>query len=168
MSHLNGRGFRRSAGGRAASNRVANRLPTYEAKQEWRLWTTVTLECAGLPRGTRVEDLYEMFSAHGSLSAIQILGEGNAVVSFSPPPSEAFWYKVNVGVLGPEWRSFRITLQPARNLFKHRSPVNPEKFYDEHVVSHIPSMCSSKMNSDKPRNLLLHHSTLASWRKKTR
>lgn len=115
--------------------------------EDWRTWGEVSIRITGLAPFATITDIYENFTESGTISRIMFDMDrsgsrtGVAIVTFSPPPSHAFWNMEKIDIYYPssstKW-PLELTLMDKKRTFEHPSPVNSKKFYPERIVSTVP------------------------------
>ncbi|KAL8655096.1 MAG: hypothetical protein Q9226_003172 [Calogaya cf. arnoldii] len=106
-------------------------------------WTTrpeLRVKVQGLSPYVNTYALWISFARHGAVSQIEIfedsrgLRDGSARITFSPPPVEPFWQRIQP--FRVEWGAgnsipIQLFLEAPRRIFYHPSPVDPSIKYPE-------------------------------------
>lgn len=116
--------------------------------EDWRSWCELSVRITGLHPNATPAELYGLFSLYGSIVRIQIdidhygTRTGVATLTFSPPPSFAFWETEKVSLRFEnsrvEW-PLEMKLLDKKRTFEHPSPVNSKKMYQERTVRQLSS-----------------------------
>ncbi|KAL8763852.1 MAG: hypothetical protein Q9184_000448 [Pyrenodesmia sp. 2 TL-2023] len=125
-------------------------LPGAVARREgdWKTWAELRLKVVGLPHEITTEEIWACFRCHGSVTQIEIMEDhlgrrdGNARVTFGPPPQRPFWgidpFFVNLRNGGR--RAVKLLLEAPRRTFLHPCPVNSNVKYPESMILFADSL----------------------------
>lgn len=105
--------------------------PVLRRDDDWRSWQELSVRVTGLQPSVTTLALHKCFATEGSISAIDIQesrggSELAAVLTFCPPPANAFWERAQND-------SLRIDLLPKKRSFLHPSPIDPSRSYPERM-----------------------------------
>ncbi|KAL8833369.1 MAG: hypothetical protein Q9176_008015 [Flavoplaca citrina] len=156
-------------------------------------WTTrpeLRLRILGLPSEITTHTLWTSFSRHGAVSQIEIfedsrgLRDGSARITFSPPPLEPFWQRIQPFRI--RWGAamsipVQLSLEAPRRTYYHPSPVNPSiKYpelmilqadsidfgimYDQNTMMSMHTVVASPMGRIKFKQNMLHRETVVEFR----
>lgn len=125
------------------------RGPAHRANVDWRTWPELTVKVHKLPDYITTAEMHEIFRIHGNISKIELFENyrnersGDGSVTFTPPPSTAFWERSPLEVRFEEPPRFPIVYrvdlikQDPRRSFYYPSPVRAGVKYPELMVSQV-------------------------------
>lgn len=120
---------------------IAPRKPVAVPEDDYTSWTELTVKLTRVPWQAGTLDIYNLLSPRGYIATISLEenSEGNrngeAFVTFLPPPAEPFWEWWVPEAEDKRWTGMKIKKQNRKRTFLHRSPVHRSKIYPEHTVS---------------------------------